>query len=328
MSSINQNKGILVENDQIIQNIKSSDKKIYSIVLTGGPSAGKSTIIQFVKKYFNKYNSDKADNQKILVLTLNEIATHLINQGVTYTGKIETLFQKLVLSNQISMEDTIYTYAKELSEYYGKIVILMDRGLIDGKAYLFNYIDDNGNPKPINSITDSECTKIMTSLNIKWNNILKRIQTKEPEPKEEPKEEVEKEHLQKYNEHLEKYDLIIHIVTGAQGTGFFYTTENNAARSETATEALELDKKTQIVWEYTTTKPIYILDNREGIICRQGKGVQIIKILCKLLGITYSDIFIDTKIDTNVDTSKVTLMGGYLKYKSKYLKLKNSLKMN
>ena len=76
------------------------------------------------------------------------------------------------------------------------------------------------------------------------------------------------------------------------------------------------------MWEYTTTKPIYILDNREGIICRQGKGVQIIKILCKLLGITYSDIFID------ISKSQETLMGGYLKYKSKYLKLKNSIKMN
>lgn len=41
----------------------------------------------------------------------------------------------------------------------------------------------------------------------------------------------------------ERYDLIIHLITAADGTDC-YTTENNNARHETAEEALMLDKKT------------------------------------------------------------------------------------
>jgi predicted ATPase len=286
MTSELKSKSILVDNDNIIEQIISSDKKIYSIVLTGGPSAGKSTIIQFVKKYFNKYNSDKKDNEKILVLTLNETATHLINQGVSFTMLEPKLFQELVMSTQISMEKTLYDYAESLKIYYDKVVILMDRGLIDEKAYLIE--------KELDDIVEEN-----------WNGLLKGLKLES-----------------KYKEHLSKYDIIIHIVTGAQGSGFFYTTENNAARTETATQALELDKKTLKVWEFSVSIPIYVLDNREGIICRQGKGVQIIKMISKLIGKEYSNIFVDTTKEI-----QESLLGGYLKYKSKYIKLKNEIKM-
>jgi hypothetical protein len=85
-------------------------------------------------------------------------------------------------------------------------------------------------------------------------------------------------------------------------------------------------------------KPIYYLDNREGIVCRQGKGIQIIKMISKLIQKPYTNLFTDIetvslesleslepvrRINENGDS--VTFVGGYLKYKSKYIALKNKI---
>ena len=40
----------------------------------------------------------------------------------------------------------------------------------------------------------------------------------------------------------DRYDLVLHLVTAADGAEKFYTTANNAARTETAEEARGLDK--------------------------------------------------------------------------------------
>ena len=45
-----------------------------------------------------------------------------------------------------------------------------------------------------------------------------------------------------------RYDMVIHLVTAADGAEEFYTLENNAARTETASVAKMLDKMTQGVW--------------------------------------------------------------------------------
>ena len=39
-----------------------------------------------------------------------------------------------------------------------------------------------------------------------------------------------------------RYDLILHLVTAADGAEEFYTTANNAARTETAEQARKLDQ--------------------------------------------------------------------------------------
>jgi hypothetical protein len=43
-------------------------------------------------------------------------------------------------------------------------------------------------------------------------------------------------------------DMVIHLVTAADGAEEFYTLENNAARTETPQVAKMLDKMTQGVW--------------------------------------------------------------------------------
>jgi hypothetical protein len=47
---------------------------------------------------------------------------------------------------------------------------------------------------------------------------------------------------------INRYDMVIHLVTAAQGAEEYYTLENNEARTETAEVARFLDKKTHEEW--------------------------------------------------------------------------------
>jgi len=47
---------------------------------------------------------------------------------------------------------------------------------------------------------------------------------------------------------IDRYDLVIHLVTAADGALQFYTTANNAARTETAEQALENDRRVRDAW--------------------------------------------------------------------------------
>eukprot|EP00455_Lapot_gusevi_P048493 TRINITY_DN6711_c0_g1_i4.p1 TRINITY_DN6711_c0_g1~~TRINITY_DN6711_c0_g1_i4.p1 ORF type:complete len:155 (-),score=81.69 TRINITY_DN6711_c0_g1_i4:286-690(-) len=47
---------------------------------------------------------------------------------------------------------------------------------------------------------------------------------------------------------LKRYDMVIHLVTAAYGATEFYTTANNAARSETVEQAQGLDDKVRACW--------------------------------------------------------------------------------
>lgn len=59
-----------------------------------------------------------------------------------------------------------------------------------------------------------------------------------------------------------RYDLVVHLVTAADGARDFYSLENNKARSETPDEAEELDRKTQKAW--VGHPHLRIVDNRTG----------------------------------------------------------------
>lgn len=47
---------------------------------------------------------------------------------------------------------------------------------------------------------------------------------------------------------LDRYDMVLHLVTAADGASNFYTLDNNAARSEGIEEAIALDRKTMNAW--------------------------------------------------------------------------------
>lgn len=58
----------------------------------------------------------------------------------------------------------------------------------------------------------------------------------------------------------DRYDLVLHLVTAADGAEKFYTCENNAARLETATQARELDTKIRNCYE-RIHKNVKVVDN-------------------------------------------------------------------
>lgn len=59
----------------------------------------------------------------------------------------------------------------------------------------------------------------------------------------------------------DRYDLVLHLVTAANGAEEYYTLDNNAARSESKEEAIILDKKLQEAW---MAHPNFeIIDNSE-----------------------------------------------------------------
>jgi len=97
---------------------------------------------------------------------------------------------------------------------YENVVLLYDRGLMDGEAYLSH--------------------EEFESIIINNGYVKKEIRDN-------------------------RYDLIIHLVTAANGAEAFYTLENNQTRKETIEEARILDKKTQAAWQDHPN--LHIIDN-------------------------------------------------------------------
>ncbi|MBR3660576.1 MAG: ATP-binding protein [Bacilli bacterium] len=168
-----------------------------SIVLTGGPCAGKTTTIKSVKEYLEGLGYH--------VLLLNECATELINGGIRPfgTGAVSVFdFQNEILNLQLYKEKRYIDIVDKLPADT-KCIILSDRGILDSKAYL-------GGEK---------FTKLLLQNNLKEEEL------------------------------GNQYDLVIHMVTVATDIKNKYNTTTNSARFEDADEAIDLDRRTNEVWE-------------------------------------------------------------------------------
>lgn len=101
-----------------------------SIVLTGGPCAGKTTTIKEVK--------EDLERRGFHVLLLNECATELINGGIRPFGDNGVSvfnFQNEVMNLQLYKEKRYYDIIEKLPEET-ECIMLLDRGIMDSKAYL------------------------------------------------------------------------------------------------------------------------------------------------------------------------------------------------
>lgn len=115
------------------QNRHYDDKtNIYRVCITGGPCAGKTTAIAAIKQDLTQLG--------VKVLVVPEAATILMKGGafIVSTGFTEAqglLFQKCLMRLQVALEDSFIDIAK-LSDKGSDVVILIDRGLMDGSAYV------------------------------------------------------------------------------------------------------------------------------------------------------------------------------------------------
>lgn len=100
---------------------------IKKIVLTGGPCAGKSAAMKWVRNAFAE--------RGYKVLVIPETATELITGGVApWSCGTELDYQCCQMRFQTVKEEVFLTAAKSMPDE--KILIVCDRGLMDNRAYM------------------------------------------------------------------------------------------------------------------------------------------------------------------------------------------------
>ena len=102
-------------------------KKISKIVITGGPCAGKSTAMSWIRNAFTQRGYS--------VLIVPETATELITGGVApWTCGTNGEYQKCQVELQLTKERLFMQAAKGMKAE--KILIVCDRGIMDNRAYM------------------------------------------------------------------------------------------------------------------------------------------------------------------------------------------------
>ena len=169
--------------------------KIFKIVLTGGPCAGKTTAVNVIKKHLREL--------KIPCVIVPETATELIPNFID--DEIDDLynFQKLIMKRQLVKEDDAFDYVKNKFQNKDKCVIIYDRGIVDNLAYLN---DINQYRKMLN------------------NFLLGEMQV------------------------LDRYDLVLDLLSLATCKSNEYNCLNNNARKETSDLAALVDYRTSMAW--------------------------------------------------------------------------------
>ena len=101
--------------------------KLTKIVITGGPSAGKTTAMSWVQNAFSKLG--------YTVLFVPETATEFITGGVApWTCGTNLDYQKVQMELQLTKERLFEKAARTMKAE--KILIVCDRGAIDNKSYM------------------------------------------------------------------------------------------------------------------------------------------------------------------------------------------------
>lgn len=115
--------------DEMFKAIESkSERQITKIAITGGPCAGKSTALSWINEEFTK--------KGYKVLFIPETATELITGGVApWTCETDIDFQTAILKLQLAKEEIFEEVAQHLYDAQ-KVLIVCDRGTLDGKAYI------------------------------------------------------------------------------------------------------------------------------------------------------------------------------------------------
>ena len=102
-------------------------KSIKKIVITGGPCAGKSTAMSWIRNAFSQRN--------YTVLFVPETATELITGGVApWTCGSNAEYQKCQVELQLTKERLFLQAAETMPGE--KILIVCDRGVMDNRAYM------------------------------------------------------------------------------------------------------------------------------------------------------------------------------------------------
>ena len=237
-------------------------KVVKKIVLTGGPSSGKSSSLKIIKDYFDK------NGYKVYII--GESATELMSSGLVPKNddkKSMIEFQDILLKYQLFKENLILESINNSND--DNAIVIFDRGLLDNKAY----------------IGDSE-----------FNELLGKYKLKEMEL-------------------LNRYDLIIHLETGAKSD--FYRTDNNEYRRESKEEAIEMDNKTLNAWKLH--RNLHIVKCYDDFSLKQERIINICKNSLKdNKRKQYKYIVDDSTFNEKIDSSYALIEQYYIDNNDKY----------
>eukprot|EP00347_Sterkiella_histriomuscorum_P006587 403352200 len=186
---------------------KTQEKKILKICLTGGPCAGKTTAMTHLTNVLTQFG--------YRVFCVPEAATLFQKGGAMinmsdFTFDMQVKFQISLMQMQIHLEDTFM----ELAVNEGKrSVLLCDRGLMDGSAY----------------VSKEQWDAVLDEMG--WSPVQLRDK---------------------------RYDIVLHLVTAADGAPDFYN-KSNEARYESEEQAVAVDRKLQKA--YLGHHGFFIVDN-------------------------------------------------------------------
>jgi CYTH domain-containing protein len=169
------------------------------VVLTGGPSAGKTSAIPSIIQYYSERN--------IRVLTAPELATIIMTGGLSDFPRIRETnnnHYNVLQTEMILMQNVLRKRYQAIARSFApdQVVIVYDRAECDFQAYM-----------------DSD---------IFWKTI--------------------KDNQLTVNDVRNSYDLVIHMVTAADGAVEHYSCDNNPARLETPEQAIAADRRTRKAW--------------------------------------------------------------------------------
>ena len=101
-------------------------KRVFCLVITGGPCGGKTSSFPFLKK--------ELERRGYKVLYVPEAASELTTvMGAEFKDIPTNEFQDLVVKHMLFQENEVY----KLSEYYSQdVIILFDRSYMDNMAYM------------------------------------------------------------------------------------------------------------------------------------------------------------------------------------------------
>eukprot|EP00980_Cylindrotheca_fusiformis_P019809 scaffold6949_cov107-Cylindrotheca_fusiformis.AAC.9 len=156
---------------------------------------------------------------------------------------MDSVIQNSVLDVQLSMEEGL---SKVLKARGKPAVLLCDRGPMDGSAVVVAHL-----PNILSYLSEEKWASIMEKRGVDVTDLRDK-----------------------------RYNAIFHMVTAADGAASYYTLENNSARSESAEEAREVDRKTQKAWLGHAHH--YVFDNSTDF---EGKLQRVVNRISKLVGL-------------------------------------------
>lgn len=122
---------------------EAAAQRITRIVITGGPSGGKTTGLSWIQNAFSKLG--------YAVLIVPETATELISGGVApWTCGTNLDYQKCQMRLQLEKEQLFEQAARTMKA--DKILIVCDRGAMDNRAYM----DDHEFSQVLSGVNQSE----------------------------------------------------------------------------------------------------------------------------------------------------------------------------